>query len=111
MGSAGPAAPPAQVVFEDPASPEPALDLGTGWSIQVGAYGSRAAAMARLETVADMDVNRVLRQAEPVTAALSSNGRALWRARFSGLDADQARAACASLEARGEACFTVAPGA
>lgn len=111
MGSAGPAAPPAQVVFEDPASAEPALLLGTGWSIQVGAYGSRAAAMARLETVADMDVNQVLRQAEPVTAALSSNGRALWRARFSGLDADQARAACASLESRGEACFTVAPGA
>lgn len=111
MGSAGPAAPPAQVVFEDPASAEPALLLGTGWSIQVGAYGSRAAATARLETVADMDLSQVLRQAEPVTAALSSNGRALWRARFSGLDADQARAACASLQSRGEACFTVAPGA
>jgi D-alanyl-D-alanine carboxypeptidase len=111
MGSADPAAPPAQVVFEDAADAPPALPLAAGWSVQVGAYGSRAAAMARLETVADMDVSDVLSRAEPVTAALSSNGRALWRARFAGLDADQARAACARLEARGEACFTVAPGA
>ena len=111
MGSAGAAtAPPARVVFAEPDAPD-GLPLSRAWSVQVGAYASRAAALARLETVADMDLTGALRAAEPVTAALSSNGRALWRARFSGLDADQARAACAQLEARGEACFTVAPGA
>jgi D-alanyl-D-alanine carboxypeptidase len=110
MGSAGPAAAPVQVVFEERSGSEPGLVLAAGWSIQVGAYGSRAAAMARLETVADMDMSRLLSDAEPVTAALASHGRALWRARFSGLDADQARTACAYLQANGEPCFTVAPG-
>lgn len=111
MGSAGSASLPATVVFENADDSAPVLPLTRSWSIQVGAYGSRAAAMARLETLSDMDVAAVLRQAEPVTSALSSNGRALWRARFAGLDADQARAACAIMQARGEACFTVAPGA
>ena len=112
IGSAGPAAPPAQVVFEDTPQRRPAaLPLSRSWSVQVGAFGSRAAAMARLETVAAMDHDQALSGAEPVTAALSSRGRALWRARFSGLNADQARTICARLEARGEACFTVAPGA
>ncbi len=111
MGSAGAAtALPARVVFAEADAPG-GLALSRTWSVQVGAYASRAAALARLETVADMDLTGVLEAAEPVTAALSSNGRALWRARFSGLHADQARAACAQLEARGEACFTVAPGA
>lgn len=111
MGSAGPAAPPAEIVFEDTEGPAPVLLLSSGWSVQVGAYSSREAAMERLEAVANLDRNTGLRRASPVTAALSSNGVSLWRARFSGLDADQARSACARLEALGEACFTVAPGA
>jgi D-alanyl-D-alanine carboxypeptidase len=113
MGSAtGARAAPAQIVFTDPGEPAaPGLALPPGWSVQVGAFGSQAAARARLETVADMDIAAVLTEADLVTAQSPRAGRALWRARFSGLDADQARAACAQLEARGEACFTVAPGA
>jgi hypothetical protein len=42
---------------------------------------------------------------------LQRGGSQLWRARFAGLDADIARAACARLQARGEPCFTVAPDA
>jgi D-alanyl-D-alanine carboxypeptidase len=113
MGSADPApGGPARVVFESPqTSAQPALALSRRWSVQVGAFGSEAAALARLETVAQMDRSSMLASARPVTSALASNGRALWRARFAGLDADQARRACAQLEALGEACFTVAPGA
>ena len=111
MGSAA-GAPPAQVVFADPADPvEAALALAPAWSVQVGAFGSQAAAMARLETVFEMDFSALLARAEPVAAPLSRGSNTLWRARFAGLDADQARTACAQLEARGEACFTVAPEA
>lgn len=109
MGSATAVGAPAQVVFDEPAAPT--LSLTPGWSVQVGAFGSQAAALARLETVFDMDFAALLAQAEPVAAPLLRGQATLWRARFAGLDADQARAACAQLEARGEPCFTVSPDA
>ena len=106
MGSA-PSAPAVQVVFED----EPAVDLPLpdDWAIQVGAYASEAAARARLETVAMMDVHDTIGEAERIAQPLQAGGRRLWRARFAGLAADQARTACARLEARSEPCFTVPP--
>ena len=111
--SDGRAAPPARVIFddEDVSAPARARTPAQHWSVQVGAFGSEAAARARLETVADMQLGAELRRAAPITAALAVNGRSLWRARFSGLSADQARSVCSAIEARGEACFTVAPGA
>lgn len=100
--------PPAvRVVFDDdPAQP---LALPRTWSIQVGAYTSEAAALARLETVAETGVHAGLREAEQIAEALDAGGRQLWRARFSGLGPDAARQACQRLEARSEPCFTVAP--
>lgn len=110
MGSARLAeAEPVRVVFED--AGQTRMPLQRGWSIQIGAYGSQAAARARLETVSAMALSSALGQADALTAPLSASGRTLWRARFAGLDADAARAACRRLEARGEACFTVAPDA
>jgi len=106
MGSA-PAAPAVQVVFED--APEASLPLPGDWAIQVGAYASEAAARARLETVAMMGVHAQISQAEHVAQPLQAGGRRLWRARFAGLAADDARAACDRLEARSEPCFTVPP--
>ncbi|XBQ15958.1 MAG: D-alanyl-D-alanine carboxypeptidase family protein [Oceanicaulis sp.] len=109
MGSAGGAAPPARVTFDDePAAPARVAMSGAA-SVQVGAYGSRAAAAARLETVAGL-ASAQLGNAQPVAEPLEAGGRTLWRARFAGLSADAARSACATLSARGEACFVVASG-
>jgi len=88
---------------------EPTLvGMPAGWSIQVGAYADEAAARARLESIATM-VDE-LSGAEMHTPRFQSNGRTLFRARFTGVDADNARAVCARLAARDEACFAVAPG-
>ncbi|MCC5995896.1 MAG: D-alanyl-D-alanine carboxypeptidase [Oceanicaulis sp.] len=110
-------APPVRVELADadglagPAPETSILDLPRGWSIQVGAYGSEAAARARLETVSAMGLEDLVAQARHAAEPLERGQTRLWRARFSGLDVDAARAACARLQARGEACFTVAPDA
>lgn len=117
QGSAG-GAPAVRVTFADAdelADParevEPVLALPRGWSIQVGAYGSEAAARARLETVSALGISDLVAQARHAPEPLQRGGSQLWRARFAGLDADIARTACARLQARGEACFTVSPDA
>ncbi len=100
--------PPAvQVVFDD--EPASALPLPGSWAIQVGAYTSEAAARARLETVVGLDLAPALSRADHIAEALTAGDRELWRARFGGLHADQAREVCQRLETRGEPCFTVAP--
>ncbi len=117
QGSAA-GAPPVRVTLADadqlaePArAPEPVLALARGWSIQVGAYGSEAAARARLETVSALGISDLVAQARHAPEPLLRGETRLWRARFAGLDADIARAACARLQARGEPCFTVSPDA
>jgi D-alanyl-D-alanine carboxypeptidase len=87
----------------------PADAVPAGWSVQVGAFSSQAAAQARLESVAAMAPQ--LRGARPVTDLLDRDGRTLHRARFEALDAADARAACEALSRLGEACFAVSPNA
>ncbi len=106
VGSAA-EAPPVQVVFDD--TPQAPLPLPGDWAIQVGAYTSEAAALARLETVAMLNVDARLSNADHVAQPVQAGERNLWRARFAGLAADDAREACQRLEARSEPCFTVAP--
>ena len=106
MGSAA-SAPAVQLVFGAPA--EAGMPLPGDWAIQVGAYASEAAARARLETIAMIGVYAGIADAEHIAQPLQAGGRRLWRARFAGLDADDARTACAQLEARSEPCFTVPP--
>jgi D-alanyl-D-alanine carboxypeptidase len=96
--------PPASVQSEAPVTP--ALD--GGWSIQVGAYADAAAAQARLETIRDMAAE--LTDAALATPRFEANGRVLYRARFTGVDAGHARRVCAQLASVNESCFAVAPG-
>ncbi|PIW27669.1 MAG: D-alanyl-D-alanine carboxypeptidase [Rhodobacterales bacterium CG15_BIG_FIL_POST_REV_8_21_14_020_59_13] len=93
---------------ETTAGPEAPDIRPSGWSIQVGAYTDEAAARARLETVRDLADD--LETAAMYTPRFDSNGRTLFRARFTGVDARRARAACARLAARDEPCFAIAPG-
>ena len=103
MGSSAGAAP-ARVAFEDE------TPRRSGWSVQVGAFSSQAAAAARLESVAAMDAPE-LAGAEPLTARVRAGDRALWRARFTALDQATARAACRRLAQHGETCVALSPDA
>ena len=106
MGSAE-STPAATVAFAEEIAP-PSTRAG-GWSVQVGAFGSEAAAAARLETIMGLGLNDVLASARPIAEPLEAGGRRLWRARYAGLAAEAARLACERLRARGEACFPVPP--
>ncbi len=93
-----------------PEDTEPVLaGVSSGdWSVQVGAYADAAAAQARLETIQDLAV--ALSGATMETPQFERDGRALFRARFTGLAADVARQVCSQLAAHDEPCFAVAPG-
>ena len=115
MGSAQ-GAPAARVELADldvAPAPRPFVpaSLPEGWSVQVGAFTSQAAASARLESVAMMGLHTLLGEAQAHVEPLERNGRQLWRARYAGLDGERARSICQRLEASGESCFAVPPAA
>jgi D-alanyl-D-alanine carboxypeptidase len=79
----------------------------TGWIIQVGALESEGEARARIET-ARSQAKGLLAKAEPFTETVVAKGdRTLYRARFAGLDRDQAVAACKTLKRSDISCITV----
>jgi D-alanyl-D-alanine carboxypeptidase len=68
--------------------------------IQVGAFDDEAEAKQRLE-VAQRAAKEALGHADPFTERANKGTKTLYRARFAGLDKEQAEAACANLK-RGE---------
>ncbi|MDP3691421.1 D-alanyl-D-alanine carboxypeptidase [Bradyrhizobium sp.] len=79
----------------------------TGWIIQVGALESESEALARIET-ARGQARGLLAKAEPFTEPVIAKGdRKLYRARFAGLDRDQAEAVCKTLKRSDISCITV----
>ena len=79
----------------------------TGWIIQVGALESEGEALARIEA-ARGQAKGLLAKAEPFTEPVVAKGdRKLYRARFAGLDRDQAEAVCKTLKRSDISCITV----
>ncbi len=79
----------------------------TGWIIQVGALESESEARARIEA-ARGQAKGLLAKAEPFTEPVVAKGeRKLYRARFAGLDRDQAEAVCKTLKRSDISCITV----
>ena len=79
----------------------------TGWIIQVGALESEGEALARIEA-ARGQAKGLLAKAEPFTEPVVAKGeRKLFRARFAGLDRDQAEAVCKTLKRSDISCITV----
>jgi D-alanyl-D-alanine carboxypeptidase len=76
----------------------------SGWMIQVGATDDAAAA-TKLLARAKVRSAHALHAAEPFTEKVRKGDQTLYRARFAGLDADDAEAACRSLKRSGFACF------
>jgi D-alanyl-D-alanine carboxypeptidase len=79
----------------------------TGWIIQVGALESESEARLRIEAARNQ-AKGLLAKADPFTEAVVAKGdRKLFRARFAGLDRDQAEAVCKTLKRSDISCITV----
>jgi D-alanyl-D-alanine carboxypeptidase len=79
----------------------------TGWIIQVGALESEAEAKQRIDLVRSK-ASALLSKADPFTEPVTAkDNRTLFRARFAGLDRDQAEAVCKTLKRADISCMTV----
>jgi D-alanyl-D-alanine carboxypeptidase len=74
----------------------PAAKHHGGWIIQVGAFDEEAEAKQRL-SAAKSQAKTILGSADPFTEKVVKGARTLFRARFAGLDKEQAEAACKNL--------------
>jgi D-alanyl-D-alanine carboxypeptidase len=112
------AAPPQALAYADPApraQPQTVQQNGaikpvaahTGWIIQVGALESEGEARERIDA-ARSQARGLLSKADPFTEPVVAKGdRKLFRARFAGLDRDQAEAVCRTLKRSDISCITV----
>jgi D-alanyl-D-alanine carboxypeptidase len=79
----------------------------TGWIVQVGALESEDEAQKRIE-VARSSARGLLTRADPFTEpVVAKDNRKLYRARFAGLERDQAEAVCRALRRSDISCITV----
>jgi D-alanyl-D-alanine carboxypeptidase len=78
-----------------------------GWLIQVGALESMTQAKERLGS-AQSSAAKLLKQADPFTEKVVKGERTFYRARFAGLDKNQAEAACRALKHNDIPCILVA---
>ena len=80
-----------------PAAQELAAKPRGGWLIQVGAFDTETEAKDRL-SAAQGNAKEQLGQASPFTEPVAKGDKTLYRARFAGLDKNQAEAACKTLK-------------
>jgi D-alanyl-D-alanine carboxypeptidase len=87
---------------------EPAAAIAhTGWIIQVGALESESEAKQRID-LARNQARGLLSKADPFTeTVVAKDNRKLFRARFAGLERDQAEAACRTLKRADISCITM----
>src|ERR1700722_11620880 len=83
------------------------LAAHSGWIIQVGALESENEARQRLDAARNQ-AHGLLSKADPFTEPVVAKGeRKLFRARFAGLERDQAEAVCRTLKHSDISCITV----
>jgi D-alanyl-D-alanine carboxypeptidase len=100
------AQPPVQVQAAQVSSmPKPAM-VHTGWIVQVGALESEDEAQKRIEAARN-GARGLLSKADPFTEpVIAKDNRKLYRARFAGLERDQAEAVCRALRRSDIPCMT-----
>ena len=74
--------------------------------IQIGAYDNESEAKQRL-SAAQSAAKSLLRRADPFTEAVAKGDKTLYRARFAGLEKDQAAAVCKHLKRNDIPCMLV----
>lgn len=111
MANAAPASAPApqpsvQVQAAQVNSPVKPAVVHTGWIVQVGALDSEDEAQKRIEA-ARSGARGLLSKADPFTEpVIAKDNRKLYRARFAGLERDQAEAVCRALRRSDIPCMT-----
>lgn len=80
----------------------------SSWNIQVGAFPTAEGAKSRIDIAKSTRVS-ALKTATPFLMAVDKDGDTIYRARFSGLNKQQARNACRQLKRAGVGCFELAP--
>ncbi|AWL95620.1 D-alanyl-D-alanine carboxypeptidase [Bradyrhizobium ottawaense] len=78
----------------------------SGWIVQVGALESENEAQQRIDA-ARSSARGLLSKADPFTEVVAKDNRKLYRARFAGLERDQAEAVCRTLKRADISCITV----
>jgi D-alanyl-D-alanine carboxypeptidase len=79
----------------------------SGWIIQVGALETESEARQRIEA-AKSQARGMLNKADSFTeTVVAKDNRKLFRARFAGLERDQAEAVCRALKRADISCITV----
>ncbi len=79
----------------------------SGWIVQVGALESEGEALQRIDAARNQ-ARGLLAKADPFTEPVVAKGeKKLYRARFAGLDRDQAEAVCKTLKRSEISCITV----
>lgn len=78
----------------------------SGWVIQVGAYPAESEAHQRLAMVKNK-ASRLLHSASPFTEPVQRGETTLYRARFAGLEREQAEAACKFLKRNDVDCLAI----
>jgi D-alanyl-D-alanine carboxypeptidase len=87
------------------ALPAPSLHY-SGWIIQVGAFDIEREARDRLNAV-QAKVGEKLKHASPFTEAVVTGDKTFYRARFAGIQKDEAEAICRQLKRNDIACMTI----
>lgn len=101
VASAGDSIPVPAAVAEPAAKPR-----ASGWMIQVGAFPDEKEAKLRLNT-AQSKAKDQLGQADPFTEKIAKGDKSLYRARFAGMEKDQAETACKYLKRSEIPCMLV----
>jgi D-alanyl-D-alanine carboxypeptidase len=92
-----------------PAATNPAQQPATahsGWMIQLGAFADESEAKERLRSAQSM-AHDLLGSADGFTERVVKGSKELYRARFAGLDKDQAEAACHYFKRNDIACMAL----
>ena len=102
-------APVAQPVAQAPqAMPASAsVKVHTGWIVQVGALETEAEAQQRIEAARNSSRGLLTKADSFTEPVVAKDNRKLFRARFAGLERDQAEAACRALRRSDIACMAV----
>jgi len=110
--SAAPASAGQAMAYADPGRPvaqsNPAKTVvaHSGWIVQVGALESESEARRRLDAARNQ-ARGLLTRADSFTETVAKGDKTLYRARFAGLDKDQAEAVCRTLKRSDISCITV----
>ncbi len=79
------------------------------WSVQTGAFTDEASAKVQLAQLS-MSPRDGLSHERALVVPVTHSGQTLFRARFTGMTAQQAQHACAILQNAGSPCQVIAPG-